>query len=78
MDRMTLKQAIVMTGFTGNLCCPFSYYHSDAEKRLGRPIYTHEFGNDDTAAELKEAYRADFLAMLPIECEGATECAVTR
>lgn len=78
MDRMTLKQAIVMTGFTGNLCCPFSYYHSDAEKRLGRPIFTHEFGFDEVVAEIKEAYRADFMAMLPIECEGETEFTLTR
>jgi len=78
MERMTLKQAIVMTGFTGNLCCPFSYYHSDAEKRLGRPIFTHEFGFEEVQSELKGVYRADFLAMLPIECEGSDSYTMTR
>lgn len=62
MQKLTKEQAIVITGFTGIMCTPsFSIFHEDAEKRLGRPVFTHEFA----ALDLKDYYREDFLALVP-------------
>lgn len=60
---LTLEQAIIVTGYTGFLACPFSIFHSDVERRLGRPFFTHEFAA--SAELLRELYREDFLALLP-------------
>ena len=63
MQKLTKEQAIVITGFTGKLACKFADFHEDVVKRLGRPVFTHEFGDADFALELNELYREDFLAM---------------
>lgn len=66
MQKLTKEQGIVLTGFTGFMCTPnFSIFHGDVEKRLGRPIWTHEFASKELKEELKEIYRKDFLAMIP-------------
>jgi hypothetical protein len=64
MQKLTKEQAIVITGFTGKLACEFSDFHGDVERRLGRPIFTHEFGNKKFAKEIAELYRSDFISML--------------
>lgn len=64
MNRLTKEQAIVLTGFTGRLCCRFSDFHEDAEKRLGRPIYTHEFADKAMSKTLEELYRVDFKKLI--------------
>jgi hypothetical protein len=64
MQKLTKEQAIVITGFTGFMACSFSNFHEDVEKRFGRPVFTHEFGDKDFAEKLKEKYRADFLSMV--------------
>ena len=59
MQQLTKEQAIVLTGFTGILMVQnTSDFHEDVERRLGRPVFTHEFA--DPHGEIKEAYRADF------------------
>ena len=66
MQKLTKEQAIVITGFTGIMIVnEFRHFHGDVEKRLGRPIFTHEFANEKVLEEIKEAYREDFLAMGP-------------
>lgn len=65
MDKLTTEQAIVIMGFTGISCVPFHIFHEDVEKRMGRPVWTHEFANKEVAAQAKAAYREDFLALLP-------------
>ena len=65
--RLTQEQALVITGFTGVTCCKFRDFHADVERRLGRPVFTHEFGSEHLSDELREAYRADFMAMLSPE-----------
>jgi len=64
MKTLTKEQAIVITGFTGKLACKFSDFHGDVERRLGRPVFTHEFGNQKFAEEIEELYRQDFLEMV--------------
>ena len=59
MQQLTKEQAIILTGFTGILMVQnTSDFHEDVERRLGRPVFTHEFA--DRHGEIKEAYRADF------------------
>ena len=65
MQKLTKEQAIVITGFTGVMACQsFSDFHGDVEKHLGRPVFTHQFANEELTEEIKEAYRADFIDMV--------------
>ena len=41
--------------------CRFADFHEDVEKRLQRPVLTHEFVNEDFMQFVKEVYREDFL-----------------
>ena len=63
-QKLTPEQGIIITGFTGIMCCPFSDFHKDVEARLGRPVFTHELGFPETWEEVKAAYREDFMGML--------------
>lgn len=65
MTKLTKLQAEIITGYTGILCMSWSEFHGAAEAKLGRPVFTHEFGAPDTWAELKKAYRAQFLELCP-------------
>jgi hypothetical protein len=60
MKKLTKEQGIVLTGFTGKSMCHFWDFHEDVEKRLGRPIWTHQFADKELWKEIKEAYRKDF------------------
>jgi hypothetical protein len=65
MQKLTKQQAIVITGFTGVMACKsFSDFHGDVEKLLGRPVFTHEFGNTEFSKLLKELYKPDFMDMV--------------
>lgn len=64
-QQLTKEQAIILTGFTGILCVSFSVFHEDVEKRLGRPVFTHEFGDRPFfEGEIKELYRNDFMTLV--------------
>ena len=52
---------IIVTGYTGISCCDFAEFHRDVEKRLRRPVMTHEFGQKETWKTIKEAYKEDFI-----------------
>jgi hypothetical protein len=62
--RLTKQQAAIIGAFTGIAHGPFPDIHEYAEKKLGRPIWTHQFGSKDLMAELKEAARDDFMAIV--------------
>lgn len=60
MQKLTKEQAIILSGFTEVLCVDsFNDFHADVEKRLGRPVFTHEFPS--IAEEIKAAYKDDFM-----------------
>ena len=61
MKKLTKDQAIVITGFTGKLIGEFSDFHADIEKRLKRPVFTHEMAHLDMGG----IYKEDFLEMNP-------------
>lgn len=63
MNKLTKEQAIIITGFTGCTCCNFSDFHADVEKRYGRPIFTHEFGDTRFSEIIMELYRHDFMLL---------------
>lgn len=62
-ERLTREQAAIIGAFTGYAVGPFSDIHGYAEKVLGRPIWTHQFAEKEVMAELREAARADFVAL---------------
>jgi len=66
MQKLTKEQAVVISAYTGALCCAFSDMHAEIEKRLGRPVYTHELGSKKLCEDvIKPAFKDDFLAMVP-------------
>jgi hypothetical protein len=67
MKKLTKEQAIVITGFTGVTACQFGDFHGDVEKRLGHPVWTHQFGDKEFMEKIQELYREDFLEMLGVE-----------
>lgn len=64
MQVLTKEQAVIITGYTGITACNFGHFHEDVQRRMGRPVWTHEFGSEEFAEQLKELYREDFLAMV--------------
>ncbi|MNW06634.1 hypothetical protein D3C71_2030750 [compost metagenome] len=64
MNEMLNKyQATVISGYTGILMIRFAEYHADVEKRIGRPVWTHEFGNKEFSKEVKTLYKEEFLSI---------------
>lgn len=61
--KLTREQAAIIGAFTGVTAGPFADIQGYAEKVLGRPLWTHQFANKAMADELKQAARADFLAI---------------
>lgn len=64
LHRLTKEQAAIVSAFTGYLAGPFSDLQEYAERVLGRPVWTHEFGSKEVAEKLREAAREDFLAIV--------------
>ena len=67
MKKLTKEQAIIITGFTGKMACAFGDFHGDVERRLGHPVWTHQFGDKEFMEKIEDLYRDDFLAMLGAE-----------
>jgi len=67
MKKLDKEQAAVISAYTGYLLGDFSEMHGYAEKKLGRPIWTHQFPS--IREELREAAKEDFISMNPEGCE---------
>lgn len=63
INQLTKEQAAIIGAFTGIACGPFSDIHGYAEKVLGRSVWTHQFASKEFCEELREASRADFIAL---------------
>lgn len=59
-----LTPGIAYTIGTGKLCCKIDDFHAEAERLLGRSIFTHEFGEGDTWKQLRTALEAEFMKEL--------------
>lgn len=55
----------MLSGFTGLMHGSFSDFHGDVEKRIGHPVFTHQFADKEFMSKVKELYREDFIAMQP-------------
>lgn len=61
VPQLTQEQAIILTGYTGVMCCSsFGDFKSDLSRRVGRPVFTHE-----TPRLARPFYRDDFLKLIP-------------
>ena len=58
---MTKYEAIVVSAYTGFLMCDFGDVHEYIEKKLGRPVWTHEFADKSIWEEIREKTKPDFL-----------------
>jgi len=64
MTPLTKEQAAILGAFTGIMCGPFSDMHKYVEKIMGRPVWTHEMADQVIVDRIKEAAKADFMAMV--------------
>lgn len=71
---MNKREGAIISAYTGFLCGSFSAFHEYAEQIMKHPIWTHQFGDKEMAAKIKEASKADFLKLCEDICEEATEC----
>lgn len=63
MQRLTKEQAAVIGAFTGIACGPFADIQELGDRLLGRPTWTHEYGNKEFAKKIKELARPLFLSL---------------
>lgn len=61
---MTKHEAAVITCYTGTLLCDFADFHEQAEKIMGRPVWTHEFVEPSLWAELKEKAKPELMKII--------------
>ena len=60
---MTKQERLIVSAYTGVLMCDMSDLQEYIEKVLNRPVWTHELGDKNVLAEIKEKVRPDFLAL---------------
>jgi hypothetical protein len=65
MTKLTKEQAVCISAYTGILTSDFSDMHEYIEKKLGKPVFTHEMANPLVMEEIKNAVKSDFLALIP-------------
>lgn len=63
MEHLTKEQAAIIGAYTGFTAGPFVDIHEYAERKLGRPVWMHEFTSKDFNEKLQQAAREDFLAI---------------
>ena len=60
---MTKREKLIVGAYTGVLMTDFSDLHEFIEKKLGRPVWTHELADKHVVDEIKEAVKEDFLKL---------------
>ncbi len=60
---MNKREAAIITAYTGIMCGSFSDFHEYAEKLMGHPIWTHQFGSAEFAQVIKDAAKDDFITL---------------
>lgn len=63
---MTLREAAIVTAYTGKLIGDIKTFHDYVEELMGRPVYPHEFRDVELAKEVTRRSKADFVAMSPV------------
>ena len=62
---LTKRQAAIVTAYTGMFLGDFHTFHAYVEELMERPVYTHEMGSLDLAAEVKRRAKADYVSLSP-------------
>lgn len=63
MNKLTREQAAVIGVFTGVLCGPFEDIQKLGDELMGRPTWTHEYGNKAFSEKLNELVKPRFIAL---------------
>ena len=58
---MTKHEKLVVSAYTGTLMTSWDEFQAYAESLLERSIFSHEFGTDRLAEQLKEAVKQEFI-----------------
>ena len=58
---MTKQEKIIVSAYTGVLMCDFDDVNEYIQKKLGRPVFTHELADKDIQKEIEEKTKEDFL-----------------
>lgn len=60
---MTVKEAAIVTAYTGYLIGDFNEAHKYIEDVMGRPVFTHEMASSIFFNELREKCKNDFISI---------------
>lgn len=60
---MTKREAAIVSAYTGILLGEFGEMHKYIETLFGRPVFTHELGDERFFEKLKTLSKPDFLAI---------------
>ena len=60
---MTQRERIIVSAYTGFCMCDFGLIHEYIEKKLGRPVWTHELARREVWEEIHQATKDDFLTL---------------
>lgn len=61
--KLTLAQAVIVSGYTGKLCCDLPELLADIKRRLGYSVPSGSFWRRDVWDRVSEAYYEDFKAL---------------
>lgn len=61
--RLTKRQAQVISDYTGISLCDYEYIQEYVEELLNKPVWTHEFANEEKWDKLKELSKEEFLSI---------------
>ncbi len=57
---MTKQEKIIVSAYTGVLMCDFDEVQEYIQKKLGRPVFTHELADKDIQKEIEEKNKRGF------------------
>ena len=60
---MTIREAAIVSAYTGFLIGDFNDLHKYIEEIMGRPVWTQEMASEAFQAELRAKSKADFISM---------------
>ena len=60
---MTKREATIVSAYTGYLIGEFTEMQKYIEEIMGRPVYTHELGHEETIKLIQEKSKDDFISI---------------
>ena len=84
---MTKEEAAIVAAYTGYLIGEFSEMHKYIEKKMGRPVWTHEMADREFAEEIRKQCKDDFISIKIVDmtdsdddgcncCRGGVDCEI--